>query len=438
MEIQLFLRKMRPLIIILAMACLPAPPYAFARTFTLEETIREALLKSYALMQNKEETAAKIALKNAARSALFPVFSAGYEFTHLDEEQSSSLIGVTVPQDEYIMRVSVTQPLFTGFSLITDYEKAKLGVDASGAEKDRVESHVVYQAKEAFYQVLKTEKLHLVSLQATQQLEAHEKVSGNFYDVGMIPRNDLLETRVELANARQEEEVARNNLEYAKASFNILLQREMNEAVDLVAPEGFVPFDKTLDACIQTAKESRSDLKAAQIQTEIAQKNVQSAKSEWYPRVDISATYYRVGTDPAADGGEGISDPDGWQVAAKMGWEFFNWGKTGYQTEEKTRRLMQARISEKQLLDTILLEVKNAYLKTKEAEINIRTAETAMRQARENLRISQERYKEQVASSTDVLDARTLLTKTETRYYNALYDHSISRALLLKAMGKMN
>ena len=80
--------------------------------------------------------------------------------------------------------------------------------------------------------------------------------------------------------------------------------------------------------------------------------------------------------------------------------------------------------------------MKQAYLKTKESEKNIATVEKAIEQAKENFRINQERYREQAATSTDVLDAQTLLSRTMTNYYNALYDFKISKASLYLAMGQ--
>jgi outer membrane protein TolC len=41
-----------------------------------------------------------------------------------------------------------------------------------------------------------------------------------------------------------------------------------------------------------------------------------------------------------------------------------------------------------------------------------------------------------MATSTDVLDAQTLLSKTMTNYYNALYIYKISKAALYRAMGQ--
>ena len=62
-------------------------------------------------------------------------------------------------------------------------------------------------------------------------------------------------------------------------------------------------------------------------------------------------------------------------------------------------------------------------------------ANKATEQAEENFRINTERYREQVGTSTDVIDAQTLLTKARSDHDNALGDYSISRARLERAMG---
>jgi outer membrane protein TolC len=82
------------------------------------------------------------------------------------------------------------------------------------------------------------------------------------------------------------------------------------------------------------------------------------------------------------------------------------------------------------------LEVKQAFLRIQESEKNILTVEKAIEQAKENLRITEEQYKEQVATQTDVLVAQTLLTETMTNYYNALYDFKIAKAVLNRAIGQ--
>ena len=86
--------------------------------------------------------------------------------------------------------------------------------------------------------------------------------------------------------------------------------------------------------------------------------------------------------------------------------------------------------------DKVKLQVKNAYLHLKTAEKNIETARISVGQARENYRITDLQYKEQVTTSTEVLDAQTLLTQAQNNYYGALYRYNTAIAELERAIGK--
>ena len=151
---------------------------------------------------------------------------------------------------------------------------------------------------------------------------------------------------------------------------------------------------------------------------------------------DLRGTYFKEGTEPNVIGGTGVFDPEGWILSATASWDIWEWGKQSYGVKEKLARLEQAKQRKTELLDQIRLEVKRAYLKNLETEINIITIQKAIAQAKENLRINQERFKEQVATTTDVLNAQTLLAETMTRFYTALYDFKISKAALYRAMGQ--
>ena len=97
--------------------------------------------------------------------------------------------------------------------------------------------------------------------------------------------------------------------------------------------------------------------------------------------------------------------------------------------------MMVKAVVEIELMDGVRLDVKQASLSVLEAEQNIQVAETAVSQAEENFRINEERYKGQVATSTDVLDALTLLVQAKTNYYRALSDYNIAKARLARATG---
>jgi outer membrane protein TolC len=97
----------------------------------------------------------------------------------------------------------------------------------------------------------------------------------------------------------------------------------------------------------------------------------------------------------------------------------------------------QAADAKTQLRENIVLEVKDDYLFMQVSEKNIDTASKAIEQAEENLRLNEERYKYQVATAFDVLNAVTLLAQARVNYYGALSDFNVAKANLERAMGRM-
>jgi len=403
--------------------------------FTLKQTIESAIKANLGLKSSKEETAAALAVKKARRTQFFPTLSASYGYNRFDAETISS--GFTaVPKEEYRFVTSFSQPVFTGFSLLRQYDIAKLGLDRAQVKEKLVRQDIILDAKNAYFQLLQNQKLHDIAQKTVVQIRAQKEVADNFYQVGMTPLNDLLQAQVELANAKQELIVAKNNLDNAESNFNTLLRRPINTPVALKDILDYSPFEETLEYCLAEAEKNRFEVKIADMEIEIAQKELDLTKKDYFPSIDLKGNYFKYGTQWDVDGGEGIYDPSGWNIEAVAKWNFWEWGRTTYGVKEKHSRFSQAQLKKQEILDNIHLEVKNAYLRTQEAERAIKTVETAIEQAKENFRINQERYKEQISTQTDVLIAQTLLSRTMTNYYNALYAFKISKATLYRTIGQ--
>jgi len=403
--------------------------------FTLTKTIESALQVNLGLKSSKEETAAALAVKKAQQTNFFPTFSTSYEYSRFDA--STETAGITaVPKEEYTFITSFSQPIFTGFSLLRRYDISKLGLDRATVKEKLNRQDIILDAKNAYFQLLQRQKLNNIAQKTVVQIRAQMEVADNFYQVGMTPLNDLLQAQVELANAKQELIVAKNNMDNAESNFNTLLRRSLDTPVILKDVLDYTPFEETLEYCLSEAEKNRLEIQVADLEIEIAQKDVQLAKKDYFPSIDLKGSYFRYGTEWDVNGGEGIYDPDGWNIRAVATWNFWEWGRTNYGVKEKYSRLAQAQLQQKEIIDNIRLEVKTAYLRTQEAERAIKTIEKAIEQAEENFRINQERYKEQIATQTDVLIAQTLLARTMTNYYNALYAFKISKATLYRAIGQ--
>ncbi len=411
-------------------------------TLSLREAVDEALKANLGIKSSLEEIHAAEAVRHSSITRFLPTLGSSYNITHRNEERTQpSLLGsgnpiVTSPQDQYTFTTTFTQPVFTGFRLISEYKLSELGLNRAEVSAKLTRQDVILDVKNAYYSVLKTQKLLDVAQQTVTSIASQKEVSENFYKVGLSPLNDLLQSQVQLANAKQQLTISQNNLEIARTQFNTVLRRPVNTPVAIEEELDYSSFQETLAGCLDAAQLNRLEVQIADLDIDIAERQVKLTEKDYFPTVNLVGTYARTGDDWNAHGGEGISDSAGWNVQATATWEFWQWGRTGYDRKEKLSRLAQSKYRKTEVTDNISLEVKQAYLRTKEAEQNIITIEKAVEQAKENLRITEEQYKEQVATQTDVLVAQTLLTQTMTNYYNALYDFKIAKAVLLRAIGR--
>jgi len=410
---------------------------------SLKETIERAIEANLSLKQSQEEVKAAEETRKVSITRFLPTFSTSYDYLHRNKELTQSLTGlgpgpefVVRPEDEYTFVTSFTQPIFRGFELINQYKISDLGLNAAELSEKITRQDVILDAKNAYYSVLKTQKLLEVSEQRVIQIASQKEVAENFFEVGMSPLNDLLQAQATLANARQGLIAAQNNLEIAKSQFNIVLRRPVNSPVAIEDILDYTPLVHDIDFYLSSARDNRLEIKVADLEAEIAEKEVMLARKDYYPSINLTGRYTRIGDQYDVDGGEGISDATSWNIQATAQWDFWEWGRTSFGVKEKLHRLSQAQYRRTQILDNIELEVKTSFLRTKEGEKNIITVEKAIEQAKENFRINQERFKEQVATTTDVLNAQTLLSDTLTNYFNALYDFKISNATLFRAMGQ--
>ena len=438
-------KKWRNLVYGITLGCLFLPPgLVSAETLNLRQTIEAALEANLELQRSKEEIDAAVANKNAATSDFFPTLNARYGYIRRDKPttqalgtQSGQIVDVIInPEDEYNFVTSFSQPIFTGFGLYNRYKIAELGLDIAQYSEQLTRQNVILDAKNAYFLILKAQKLLDVADDTVKQISAQKEVAENMYQVGMSPLNDLLQSQVQLANAKQGLIKAKNNLDIAESQFNTLLRRPVNSPVSVVDILDYTPWAQDIDDCLALAEEQRLEIEVADLEVQIAEKDYKLSERDYYPTVNLTGTYTKRGTDWDVDGGVGISDQDFWDIRATASWDFWQWGRTRYGVKEKLSRLSQAKLRKQQVLDNIQLEVKEAYLRTQEAQKNITTIEKAIEQAKENLRITEERYKEQVSTTTDVLIAQTLLTETMTNYYNALYDFKIAKAILYRALGQ--
>ena len=412
---------------------------------TLDEAIRIAVSNNAFIKEASEKVKSSIEEKKSARADFLPKASAEYSYTHLNEAPSVSFSNPFVPgtslnftvgnQDTYKWNVTLAQPLFTGFALLSQYNMKELGIKQSQTQKDMAVLNLVRDVKKAYFGLLLAKKVLKVTEDAVENLQSHARDAEQYYQQGMIPYNDLLKSKVALANVIQEREKARANVNLAGSALNMHLNYDINTPLEvediLSTPEK--AYD--LEEAMHEAMEKRPELKLLHLGAKTLDEGIRAVNSAYYPKIAMVGVYEQTGDNLAANENDyGAIYNTAMVLQAK--WDLFEGGKTRSEAA-KYKYEKKALVKKLEGVENgIKLEVKNAFSNLQVSDKNIKTAQESLAQARENWRITNLQYKEQIATSTDVLDARTYLSQAETNYYGALYGYMIALSDLERASGK--
>jgi len=399
---------------------------------TLEKSIQIALERNLKLHSATEGIVGSEFRQAAAKTDFLPKWTGEYSYTRYNSPTSIGNAGKD--RDVSNFNTSIKQPLFSGGSITSNYRLEKLGVDLSKTNVEVVKRDIVLQVREGYFNILRAEKFLGVAQQAVKQFEAQLEVTKAFFEVGIVPKNDLLQAEVKLANARQGLVKAENDLAVAKASFNTLLRREIDTSLRVVDILEYKPFSLRFEESLEEALQKRPEITTAELNIDQAKENVKIARSGFFPTVNLTGNYGRSSEEV---GLMGDLRSEKWTVQALATFTLWDWKKTASKVGENKVKVTQTEDSKVQLVEGVTLEVKQDYLNMLQAEKSIGVAEKAIEQAEENLRMNEERYKYQVATATDVLDAVTLLAQIRVNYYSSLSDFNIAKARLERAMGRM-
>jgi len=116
-----------------------------------------------------------------------------------------------------------------------------------------------------------------------------------------------------------------------------------------------------------------------------------------------------------------LSNQDFWSARIGASWLLCEHGQANRKAEGLRLKEGQTLKQRNETVSRIALGVRSTWLSLRSNSSALQVANAAIIQANENLRESRERYREQVANNTEVLDVVTLHLQTYTDYYNAFY-----------------
>ncbi len=341
--------------------------------------------------------------------------------------------------DNYAFHAGVQQPIFTGFKLASNAHAAELLAKAADLDRINDEADLVLAITVAYWTLHQTLETNRFVDENVTRLETYEKDTRNLLNQGLATRNDLLKIQVQLSNAKLSQIDAVNDRQVATMNLNNLIGRPLaGEIQPASRPEvdsvSSPAMGQPLGGLQLQAWQYRPDLLAMQARVQASEAGVKAAKGNWWPQVFFSGNYYYSRPNPRY-----MPTLDAWKATWDFGitvtMDVWNWGATSAQVEQARASMVANQYLFEQMKENVSLEVTRYDLAKRRARDKVNVASLAISQAEENVRTTQDKYRNGLATSTDVLDASVALLQARTNYTGALVEFEVARARLNRASG---
>jgi outer membrane protein TolC len=312
------------------------------------------------------------------------------------------------PLESATTRLEVSVPVYTGGELSTRIEQARRAAEAAAGAVRRSGDIAAYEAGEAYVRLLQAREQAALLERALETVEAHVEVARAYVDEGMIVSSELLRAEVEAARLRDQLTATRGGARVAETALSFELGSHLGASWSLDPVGEPPPLEGGIERWLPRAGQ-RHDLVAMRHRVEAADLEARAVKARQLPRVGISARYDLV--DDTLLG----TDGDHYALVAMASVDLFSGGRHRAAEQAARAEHEAARREVEQMEEGIELEIRSAYLGAETARDRLTTARATLGAARETERILQERFRQGLVRTVDLLDATTARTEAEAR-----------------------
>jgi len=399
---------------------------------SLEKAWEIAIKHNRSLHAAKKITESSQKNLDAAKALRLPSLNleGGYTVINDIPEVKTGSGSLPLGQSEFFAYNTVASlTIFSSGAIKNSIDASDFAVQAALSDQKREKIDLKMKVAEAYVAVLRGKRGVAVAESNVASLKSHAEDVKNMYKQGFVASNDLLAANVALIDAMQNRLQANNRLDMAQSTYNRLLGYPLNEKVEIEELKLEKPKEN-FESLVVQALNLRHELKTLSKIKEVLHHQAKVKFAAYGPKVALIGGYKYCENQYQA--------PErAWMAAINFKWNLFDGGTAMHQGNAIIKKAES--ISEKylDLKSIISLELRNAWLNVEESNKRIQVTLKALEQSEENLNVIKDRYREGMATNTEVLDAETLRTKSHANNYNAVYDLAISILRLRRSVGTL-
>jgi outer membrane protein len=401
-------------------------------TLTLQRAIDIALKNQPSILAGQSTVRANEATIGQARANYYPQLTGSGSYSKVYQAGNISGSNAAGKYDQYSSAVGLSQTIFDFGKTPTQVRINSLNTESSRFDLDNTLNTVVFNVKQAFYNVLQAQRNRDVAGESVKQFQEHLDQAQGFYGVGTKSKIDVTKAEVDLSNARLNLIKAENQVKLSLVTLNSAMGMSNFPDYSLEDNLFYTKYGLPFEEALSTVYNQRPDLQSLIKKKEAAKSSIDLARKGYFPVLSGNANYAYSGNSSS---GTGFPLNNSWNYGVSISIPIFSGFDTKYSVAQAQANYDAISANEQSLRLDVYSQLQQAYLSLRQADESISTSEVAVRQAKENVELATGRYQAGVGSPLEVTDALVSLNNAQVAYTQALTDYKNAQASIEKAIG---
>lgn len=328
-----------------------------------------------------------------------------------------------------------SQPIYQGGRLRYAIRKANMERSLSSLQTANDKADLKLTLLDEYMQLFSLYRQQQVLTRNIEESQRRLQDIRRMKEEGLITTNDVLRSEMQLTNDELSLQEAQNGIILASQRLDIRLGLDESQLIEpdttlLYRPVTLEPYEQY----VQGAYQDDPFMQQLRMKTELAKNDIALARSAMRPNLSLYAS--NTLARPISRTLEDLYN-NNWNIGLSLSLPLFAFYKNNHKVKQSQLAVALSQNAEEQEKQHIRLKVRTAYLRHQEARDQVEALQLSAQQAQENYRIMQNRYMNQVAILTDLLDANAVrldvelqLTAARTRVIYTYYQ-------LLRACGRL-
>ena len=328
--------------------------------------------------------------------------------------------------NNFATAISFEQPLIN-IDGIYQRKAAKHAMESQSLQLQRKSEYLHYEAKRA-YQELQLAYLAASVLEETlKAAQENYKVASDFFKQGLMQQADLLLVEIHLTEIKNELLKSKSNVKNA-SNYISFLTNNHDHVIFKPQESMMLTSNHLLEAENLVLSENRADIKAMEIASEAAKDNLQADRMAYLPRLNAFGSY-EMHNEKIFNSGT-----DGYLLGAQLSWNIFEGSKRIGKKNKSKASYEASKLAYEEYTSQSQMELNQASRQLNDAKNRLELTEMALKQSEEALRIKNNRFKEGLEKTSDLLMAETQFAQKQLEYYQTIFEYNRAQSYLTYLM----